>query len=160
MPIIDCQVHAYESNHPGRPWRGTLKGPAHVTGDEMVAAMDAVGVAGALLVSPFSLYAFDGSYAVEVGTKHRKRFGLIKPFDPNDPAVGDQIAQWARTEGTVGVRIMLNASVSPDPADPGITRVLAAAARHKLPVNLLCWGRPEQVGGLAARNPATTVVID
>ena len=27
MPTIDVQVHAYERNHPGRPWVGTLVGP-------------------------------------------------------------------------------------------------------------------------------------
>jgi len=50
MLTIDAQVHAYEHNHPGRPWVGTLTGPAEVTGDQMVAAMDAVGVDGAILV--------------------------------------------------------------------------------------------------------------
>jgi L-fuconolactonase len=53
MSTIDSQVHAYERNHPGRPRIGTLQGPAEVTGDQMVAAMDAVGVDGAVLVSPF-----------------------------------------------------------------------------------------------------------
>ena len=24
--IIDAQVHAYERNHPGRPWAGTTRG--------------------------------------------------------------------------------------------------------------------------------------
>jgi hypothetical protein len=37
-------------NHPGRPWIGTLYGPPEVTGDQMAAAMDAVGVDGAILV--------------------------------------------------------------------------------------------------------------
>src|SRR6266511_3565724 len=61
MLTIDAQVHAYERNHPGRPWVGVLQGPAEVTGDQMVAAMDAVGVDGAILVSPFSLYRYDRS---------------------------------------------------------------------------------------------------
>jgi hypothetical protein len=65
MPIFDAQVHAYERNHPGRPWVGTLHGPAEVTGDQMAAAMDAVGVDGAVLVSPFSMYRYDASYAKE-----------------------------------------------------------------------------------------------
>jgi len=38
--------------------------------------------------------------------------------------------------------------------------VLAAAGRHSLPVNLLAYGRLEQVGQLAARNPGTRLVID
>src|ERR1700730_178142 len=62
MPTIDVQVHAYEGNHPARPWVGHIAGPASVSGDEMVAAMDAVGVDGAILVSPFSLYRYDASY--------------------------------------------------------------------------------------------------
>ena len=55
---------------------------------------------------------------------------------------------------------MLNREVSEDPADPGIDRVLAAAARHGLPVNLLAWGRLEQAAQIAARNPDTQLVID
>ena len=81
MPTIDSQVHAYERNHPGRPWAGTLQGPAEVTGDQMVAAMDAVGVDGAILVSPFSMYRYDASYALEVYARHPGRFGLVKPVD-------------------------------------------------------------------------------
>jgi L-fuconolactonase len=160
MLTIDCQVHAYERNHSGRPWVGTLQGPAEVTGDQMVAAMDEVGVDGAVLVSPFSMYGYDASYAIEVHKAHPSRFGLVKPVDPNDPGVADTIANWKATKGTVGVRIMMRDNVSTDPADPGINRVLVAAARHSLAVNLLCRGRQEQAGQLAARNPNTQIVID
>jgi predicted TIM-barrel fold metal-dependent hydrolase len=160
MQVIDAQVHAYERNHPGRPWHAVLHGPPEVTGDQMVAAMDAVGVDGALLVSPFTMYHYDASYAIDVHAAHPGRFALIKPVDPNDPAVGDTIAEWADRKGTVAVRVMMRGAVSTDPADPGVNRVLAEAARHSLPVNLLCWGRLEQAGQLAARNPNTMLVID
>jgi L-fuconolactonase len=160
MLTVDVQVHAYERNHPGRPWVGTLQGPAEVTGDQMVAAMDAVGVDGAVLVSPFSMYGYDASYAIKVRKAYPGKFGLVKPVDPNDPGVAETIADWAATKGTVGIRIMMRDNVSTDPADPGINRVLAAAAQHSLAVNLLCWGRLEQAGQLAARNPDTQLVID
>ncbi|HJU15037.1 MAG TPA: amidohydrolase family protein [Stellaceae bacterium] len=160
MLTIDAQVHAYERNHPGRPWLGTLQGPAEVTGDDMVAAMDKVGVDGALLVSPFSMYGYDASYALAVHAAHPGRFGLIKPVDPTDPAVAEVIAEWAATEGTVAIRLMLNRGAAEDPADPGLNRVLAAAARYALPVNLMCWGRLDQAGQLAARNRETRLVID
>jgi L-fuconolactonase len=158
--IIDAQVHAYERNHPGRPWHAVLHGPPEVTGDEMVAAMDSVGVDGGLLVSPWTLYQYDASYAIAVRNAHPGRFALIKPVDPSDPAVADTIAAWKATPGTVAIRIMLVRGVSEDPADPGVNRVLAAAAKHSFPVNLLCWGRLDQVKQLAARNPNTTIVID
>src|SRR5499433_3705389 len=116
MPILDSQVHAYERNHLGRPWVGTLHGPAEVTGDQMVAAMDAVGVDGAVLVSPFSMYRYDASYALEVHRAHPGRFGLVKPVDPTDPTVADTIAEWKATRGTVGIRVMLRDEVSTDTA--------------------------------------------
>ena len=160
MPIIDAQVHAYERDHPGRPWAAVLQGPPEVTGDQMVAAMDAVGVDGAILVSPFAMYRFDASYAVEVRNQHPGRFALVKPVDPSDPAVAETVADWAATPGTVGIRIMLNNYPSADAADPGLNRVLAAAARNSLPVNVLAWGRLDQAPELAARNPDTQLVID
>lgn len=158
--IIDAQVHAYERNHQGRPWVDVLHGPPEVTGDDMVAAMDAVSVDGALLVSPFTMYRYDASYAIEVHAAHPGRFGLIKPVDPADPKVAETIAGWASTDGAVAVRIMMTRGVSTDAADPGINRVLAAAAQHSLPVNLLCWGRLDQARQLAALNPDTRLVID
>jgi predicted TIM-barrel fold metal-dependent hydrolase len=160
MRIIDAQVHAYERNHPGRPWHAVLHGPPEVTGDDMIAAMDSVGVDGGLLVSPWTLYQYDASYAIAVRNAYPGRFALIKPVDPSDPAVADTIAAWKATPGTVAIRIMLVRGVSEDPADPGVNRVLAAAAKHSFPVNLLCWGRLDQVKQLAARNPNTTIVID
>jgi L-fuconolactonase len=126
----------------------------------MAAAMDAVGVDGAVLVSPFSMYRYDASYALEVFAAHPTRFRLVKPVDPTDAAVLDTIANWASTKGTVGIRVFLRDGVPTDPADPAINRVLAAAAQHSLPVNLACTGRLDQAAQLAARNPNAQLVID
>lgn len=106
------------------------------------------------------MYRHDASYALEVRSKHPGRFGLVKPVDPADPAVAETIAAWKATKGTVGIRILLNQEVSTDPDDPGIKRVLATAARHGLPVNLLCWGRLEQARRMASGHPGTRIVID
>jgi len=161
MLTIDAQVHAYERNHPGRPWHGVLTGPAEVTGDQMVAAMDAVGVDGAILVSAFTMYRYDASYALEVGKRHPGRFAVVKPVDPADPAVADIIAEWKRTPGTVGIRMLLiRAGLNADAADPGLNRVLATAARLSLPVNLHIAGRLDQGRELIRRNPDTQIVVD
>jgi L-fuconolactonase len=160
MPTIDVQVHCYERNHPGRPWHAVLAGPPEVTGPDMIKAMDEVGVDGALLVSVYTMYRWDASYAVSVHKQFPNRFGLIKPVDSNDPKVGETIEEWAGMDGTVAVRIMMTPEVSTDPAHPGINKVLATAAKCDLPVNLLARGRLEQVAELAKRNPDTTLVID
>ena len=160
MLTIDAQVHAYERDRPGRPWAGVLPGPPEVTGDGMVAAMDAVGVDAALLISPFALYRYDAGYALEVHAAHPGRFALIKPVDPTDPAAAETIYDWATLDGAVGVRIMLNPGLPLDPEHPGIDRVLAAAARASLPVNLMCWGLLEHVARYAREHPSTMLVID
>src|SRR5579872_6890004 len=123
MAIIDSQVHAYEANTAKRPWHSVPNWPNHVTGDEMVAAMDKVGVDGAIFISAFSMYRYDASYAVEVQRAHPGRFALVKPVDPDDPAVADVIADWKTTPGTVGIRIMMTPEAKRDPADPGLDRI-------------------------------------
>ena len=85
MPIIDSQVHAYEANTPKRPWHSVPNWPDHVTGDEMVAAMDKVGVDGAIFISAFSMYRYDASYAVEVQWAHPGRFNRRGAPHPRDP---------------------------------------------------------------------------
>jgi predicted TIM-barrel fold metal-dependent hydrolase len=161
MTIIDAQVHTYERNHPGRPWHGVLAGPDEVTGDQMVATMDAAGVDGAILVSAFTMYRYDASYALEVGKRHPGRFALVKPVDPANPAVADVIAEWKRTPGTVGIRMLLaRAGLNADAADPGLNRVLATAARLSVPVNLHIAGRLDQGSALIRRNPDTQIVVD
>ena len=158
-PTIDSQVHSYEKNSPDRPWSGFLQGPDEVTGDDMVAAMDSVGVDGALLVSPFSMYRYDPTYALEVYAKHPGRFGLIKPFDPQSEAVADEIAEWAGTPGVVGARIMLTAQAF-EADDPGINQILAASGQAGIPVNVMCSGKLPLFGELARRHPETQMVVD
>jgi L-fuconolactonase len=161
MPIIDAQVHAYERNHPCRPWHAVLAGPPEVTGEQMVAKMDEVGVDGAILISAFTMYRYDASYAVAVRNRYPDRFALIKPVDPANPAVTDVIADWKRTPGTVAVRMLLvRGGYNQDPADPGLNRVLKEAARLSVPVNLHIAGRLDQGIELIRRNPDTLIVVD
>src|ERR1041384_6094285 len=160
MAIIDSQVHVYEANSPKRPWHSVPNWPEHVNGDEMVAAMNAVGVDGAIFISAFSMYRSDASYAVEGRRAHPGRFGIVKPVDPDDPAVADVIADWKKTPGTVGIRIMMTKEAGRDPKDPGLDRILRAAVRDALPVNMLCRGNLEAGAALIDRHPETRFIID
>jgi len=160
MAIIDSQVHAYEANTRNRPWHRVPNWPDHVTGDEMVAAMDKVGVDGAIFISAFSLYRYDASYAVEVQRAHRGRLAIVKPVDPDDPAVADVIADWKKTAGAVGIRIFLRDENPRPPTDAGFDRILRAAVQHDLPVNFLCWGKLDEGTQLIDRHPNARFIID
>jgi len=156
---IDSQVHSYERNTPARPWHDILVGPDEVTGDQMVAAMDAVGVDGALLISPYRMYHYDASYALEVYSKHPGRFGVIKPLDPKSETIADDFAEWAGTSGVVGARIMIAGQVF-EADDRGLNEILAGGAESGIPVNVMCSDNLPLMAELARRNPHTQIVID
>jgi predicted TIM-barrel fold metal-dependent hydrolase len=158
--IIDSQVHAYEANTPQRPWHSVPNWPPHVTGDEMVAAMDKVGVDGAIFISAFSLYQYDASYAVEVARAHPGRLAIVKPVDADDPAVEDVVAEWKRTPGTVGIRIWMTKDGGRAPDDPGIGRIARAAVRHDFPVNIHCWDNLDAAAAVIDRYPDVRFIID
>ena len=160
MPIIDSQVHAYEANTPKRPWDTVPNWPAHVTGDEMVAAMDQVGVDGAIFISAFSLYRYDASYAVEVARAHPGRMAIVKPLDADDPAVDEVAAEWKKTPGAVGIRMWLTKELGRAPDDPGLDRIARAAVRYDLPLNLHCWGNLDAATAAIDRHPDTRFIID
>ena len=160
MPIIDSQVHAYEANTPKRPWHNVPNWPDHVTGDEMVAAMDKVGVDGAIFISAFSLYQYDASYAVEVQRAHPGRMAIVKPVDPDNPAVADVVAEWKKTPGAVGVRIFLREEEKRAADDPGFDRICKAAVQYDLPVNFLFWGRVDEGMQIIDRHPNTRFIVD
>jgi len=160
MPIIDSQVHAYEANTPKRPWATVPNWPPHVTGDEMVAAMDKVGVDGAIFISSFSMYRYDASYAEEVARIHPGRMAIVKPVDPDDKAVADVVAKWKKTPGAVGISIFLREEEGRSPDDPGFDRILKAAVHYDFPVNFLFWGKVDEGTRLIDRHPNVRFIVD
>ena len=160
MPIIDSQVHAYEANTTQQPWATIPNWPAHVTGDEMVAAMDRVGVDGAIMISPFATYRYDGSYAEEVARRHPNRMAIVKPVDPDDENVADVVAKWKETKGAVGIRIFLREEEKRGADHPGLDRICKAAVDYDLPLNFLFWGRVDEGMRIIDRHPNTRFIVD
>ena len=160
MPIIDSQVHAYEANTPERPWDTVPNWPDHVTGDEMISAMDTVGVDGAIFVYSFSMYRYDASYAVDVQRAHPDRLAIVKPVDADDPKVEDIIADWKKTPGAVAIRIFLRKEEGRSLDHPGLDRIVRAAVHHDFPVNILFWDNIDAGTAVIDRHPNARFVID
>ena len=97
---------------------------------------------------------------MEVQQAHPGRFALVKPVNPDDPAVADVIADWKKTPGAVGIRIMLTKEANRAPNDPGLDRIARAAGRHDFPVNVLFWGNVDAGTALIDRHPGTRFIID
>ena len=97
---------------------------------------------------------------MEVQRAHPGRLALVKPVDPDDPAVEEVIAEWRRTPGAVGVRVFMPEGSGLDPDHRGLDRILRAAARLGFPVNLHCWGNLDAGTKVIDRNPGTRIIID
>ena len=97
---------------------------------------------------------------MEVQRAHPGRFAIVKPVDPDDPAVDDVIADWKQTPGAVGIRIIMTKEAKREPNDPGLDRILRAAVKHDFPVNILCWGNVDAGTALIDRHPDTRFIID
>jgi predicted TIM-barrel fold metal-dependent hydrolase len=158
MVVFDAQVHAYEADRPSRPWTAALPGPAQVTGEDMVRAMDAAGVDAALLTSPYTVYRFDYSYAVEVAEQFPDRFALVAPFDSQRSDIADAISNWAAIPGVAGVRLM--GDVIYEVGNFGMRQMMAAVADRNLPVCLHSARRLPEVAAVAAAFGDVQFVID
>src|SRR5262249_2724578 len=97
---------------------------------------------------------------VEVQRAHPGRFAIVKPVDPDDPTVGDVIADWKQTPGAVAIRVMMTKEAQREPNDPGLDRILRAAVKHDIPVTSLGRGNVDAGSALTARHPDTRVIID
>src|SRR5579871_1851135 len=128
MPVIDVQVHPFDRNHPGRPWASPSHRLDSATGEEIVAAMRSVGVDGAILVSSFSAYQYDPSYALEVYKAYPDKFRVVTPVDATDPAIDDIVAKWAATPGARGIRIRMREACRWRPTIPVCSALLPPPA--------------------------------
>ena len=106
------------------------------------------------------MYQYDASYAVEVQKAHPDKFALVKPVNPDDLAVADVIADWKKTPGTVGIRIIMTKESKRAPDDPGFDRILRAAVRSDFPVNVLFSGNIDAGTALIDRHPDVRFIID
>jgi predicted TIM-barrel fold metal-dependent hydrolase len=163
MPIIDVQVHPFDRNHPGRPWASPSHGLDSATGEEMVAAMNSVGVDGAIMVSSFSAYEYDPSYALEVYNTYPDKFRVVTPVDATDPAIDDVVAKSATTPGARGIRIRMRDGLPMDADHPGLNRAFAAAAKHGLPSDTARRSSLSTISAccslLARRSPPTSGLL-
>jgi predicted TIM-barrel fold metal-dependent hydrolase len=106
------------------------------------------------------MYQYDASYAVDVAKAHPGRMAIVKPVNPDDPAVADVVAEWKKTHGAVGIRIMLTKENGRGPDHPGLARIAKAAAQYNFPVNILCWDNMGAGTALIDRHPDTRFILD
>lgn len=160
--IIDAQLHGYAAHCSAWPWANPAqqRTPLEITGDEMIALMDAAGVDGTIMVSPWLVYREDTRYAESVYRENPDRFRLVAPIDPNNASVAQRVHEWAGTPGAVGFRLLFRADRPLGTEHPGVIATVKGAADVGLPVNVHCWGCLAVMDELARAFPDAQLVLD
>jgi L-fuconolactonase len=164
LEIVDAQVHLWGANTPERPWStsfaGAAHGPAELTAETMLAAMDAAGVNAAVIVPP----SFEGDrndLGLAAAHAYPERFLTHGRFDLSTPAAAEAMVAELADPGLRGVRITFNAGASTWLADGTLEWFWDFAAERGVPVSVFPMGDDLQlVGGIAERHPRLKVSID
>jgi predicted TIM-barrel fold metal-dependent hydrolase len=159
--IIDAQVHPHNDGGT-MSWTTRLPGPGllAVDGNQMVAAMDTVGVDRAICVSPWGIYRTDTAFAESVYRDCPDRFRLVAPIAPATNGVADRVAEWAETPGAVGIRFLSLPDHVFEADDPGVAAAVSASVGAGMPINVHCWGRISLVDELARLYPGAQFIVD
>ena len=127
----------------------------------MLASMDDAGVDAAILVSPYSIYRFDPSYALDLAARYSDRFRVIAPVDPSRPDIDEFVAAWAVHPHTVGLRLMLITDADVERlVSGGADKFLRAATTYSQPICLVCLGGVKRIASIPRRHPNLKIVID
>ena len=94
MTIIDSQVHAYEANTPAA-LANVPNWPPHVTGERWWRRWTKWASTARSSSPPFRSTTMT-RLAVEVQKARPDRMAIVKPVDPDDPAVDDVVADGRR----------------------------------------------------------------
>jgi L-fuconolactonase len=135
-------------------------GPLEVNGDQMVAAMDDVGVDRAILVSPWGDYRTDTTFAESVYRDHPDRFRLVAPIAPAAANVAERLMDWAATPGSVGIRLLYLPDHTFEAGDRGVAAAVNGAIATGIPVNVHCWRHISLIDDLAQTYPDAQLVVD
>jgi L-fuconolactonase len=157
VDIVDAQVHLWDrgSSAPASP--GTLP---EVTAEVTLSVLDAAGVSGAVVVSPWERYRFDPAYALASAARHPVRFRVVVPVDAGREDVSEVVAAWRAEPLVVGLRLMLRQAMAVAESDLRESRLFAAAQAARLPLCVSAKGYLGEVASMARRFPELQVVVD
>lgn len=163
MTITDAQIHLWSADTPARPWPPGRAAYAHgpsLGAEEVLRAMDAAGVARAVLVPP-SWVGDDNTDCLAAARRYPDRFAVMGRFDPTAPEARSQVARWLEPPGLVGIRLTFH--LPPWQAwltDGSLDWFWAAAEQAGIPLMVFVPGNAPVLGPVAARHPRLRLILD
>ena len=120
--IIDTHAHVISTDtarYPNAPLGGHKSDWSRerpVTAEQMIAAMNAAGIAKSILVQASTCYGHDNSYVADCVAAHPDRFTGVFSVDVLAPDSAEKIRYWASRKLS-GLRLFTAGSTMPDQAD-------------------------------------------
>lgn len=112
VPLFDTHAHLIADDwerYPARPFTPDLPVPDRpaysVTGDALIAMMDAQNVAAACLVQRGHVYGYHNDYIVECARARPDRLQAVVILDAQDPATPARYRQMVAGGGVCGLRL-------------------------------------------------------
>jgi predicted TIM-barrel fold metal-dependent hydrolase len=171
MLITDAQVHIYPPDTPETPWPkevGRSAPPAKhadcFTAEQMLGAMEAVGVDRAVIVPP--VWAGESlDYALAAASRHEGRFAVAGRVDPYAADAPERLEHWLERPHIVGIRMSGRWASSPKSVaeafeDPELEWYWSACARLGIPIMVLPFRFVPAVVAIARRHPDLPLIID
>jgi predicted TIM-barrel fold metal-dependent hydrolase len=169
--ITDAQVHIFEPDRPESPWpkeAGRTTPPAkHASGfsrEEMLGAMEAIGVDRAVIVPP-AWAGENNAPALAAAAKYAGRFAVMGRLDPYAADAASRLERWLEQPNMLGIRMSGRWSTSPKQIqeafeDPGLEWYWSACERLSIPLMVLTRQFVARLAPIAQRHPNLTLIID
>jgi L-fuconolactonase len=167
-PVIDTHTHVVSPDMRRFPLDMPEDFPhdwvreSPVAVDGILAALDAGGVSGAVLVQAKGAYGFDNSYIAEARSAAPGRLVNAAVIDMASPGRLDALRYWCGEQGIRGLRVFNVPPAEPDwLGDPSLVDVLRLAVElgARLSLCVLAGDLPA-VGGVLARLPDVPIALD
>jgi L-fuconolactonase len=164
MLIVDSQVHIWGADTPQRPWPAA--GPGRATpqraepwsADEVIAEMNAAGVAATLLVPP----TWEGErndLAIDAVRRYPGRFAIMGRLGMDDPLNAQRLPQWRSQPGMLGIRFLLTKGSAVELQ--GASHWLwPAAEKAGVAITLVVFKYHALIEEVATRHPGLRISID
>lgn len=171
MLITDAQVHIFEPDRAESSWpqeAGRTRPPAkHANGfspEEMLGAMEAVGVDRAVIVPP-AWAGENNAPALAAAAKYPGRFAVMGRIDPYAADAAGRLEHWLEQPNTLGIRMSGRWSTSPKQIqeafeDPELEWYWSACERLGIPLMVLTRQFVSRLAPISERHPNLTLIID
>ncbi|HEX3971349.1 MAG TPA: amidohydrolase family protein [Stellaceae bacterium] len=155
--IVDSQSHVWL---PGGPKPNSTQRQEPFSYQELLGILDAAGVARLVIVTP-SWNPTGNAYPLEAAKAHPSRFHVMGLFNFANPPSPEDVANWKKQPGMLGMRMFLASPAGQKWLSDGSADWLwPIMEREQIPLMIFCYPALPPVARIAAKYPGMKIILD